>query len=193
MVQRGEIEKSVPVINGNFSKRFLCTCCLLVLLIFANAQPKRDWKSKIDELVEKADSLSLQSQIMFYAEKILRNQEVIKETWHYTLENERVVIFQVRYLFRGSEITEVYYLDRNELVCMEKIEAPNAAEFIDEINRGELYFLENNSLRQYVSYGQKPSRQTYGNAQYSCLTNFESRFAELRRNMLIVKATRRRS
>ena len=183
----------VPACYRIITGRLLFTFCLLNIILFVNGQQKRDWKSKIDELIEKADSLSMRSQIMFYAEKILKNKEVIKETWHYTIENEKVLIFQVRYLFRGSEITEVYYLDRNELVCMEKIEAPNAAEFIDEINRGELYFLENNSLRQYVSYGQKPSTQTYGSAQFSCLTNFENRFAELRRNMQIVKATRKRS
>ena len=189
----GEVGKTAPVVRRAFLRRLVCTFGALTCLLLVNAQQRKDWKSKIDEIVEKADSLSMQSQIMFYAEKILRNKEVIKETWHYTLENDRVVIFQVRYLFQGSEITEIYYLDRNELVCMEKIEAPNAAIYMDEIRRGELYFLENNSLRQYVSYGKKPSTQSYGNAQYGCLTNFENRFAELRRNMQIVKATRKRS
>ena len=188
-----EMGKRVPVVCRTTMRRLFCMIGAFACIFLVNAQQKRDWKSKIDQIVEKADSLSMQSQIMFYAEKILRNKEVIKETWHYTLENDRVVIFQVRYLFQGSEITEVYYLDRNELVCMEKIEAPNAAVYMDEIRRGELYFLENNSLRQYVSYGKKPSTQSYGSAQYGCLTNFESRFAELRRNMQIVKATRKRS
>jgi hypothetical protein len=170
-----------------------CISTCLVMFPAAYAQQRRDWKTRIDEIVEKADSMSMQSQVMFYAERILKNNQVIKETWHYTLDNERVIIFQVRYMLHGSEITEVYYVDRNELICMEKIEAPNAAEYMDEINRGELYFLENNALRQYVSYGKKPSSQTYGNAQYDCLTNFENRYSELRRNMQIVKATRRRS
>jgi hypothetical protein len=174
----------------------LVSICIVVQLLVSvpvSAQIRRDWKTRIDQIIEKADSLSLQSQIMFYSERILKNKEIVKETWHYTLENDRVLIFQVRYLSQGSEVTEVFYVDRNELVCMEKIEAPNAAEFMDEIQKGELYFLENSALRQYVTYGKRPNTQTYGNAQYDCLTNFENRFAELRRNMQIVNATRRRS
>jgi len=180
------------LINTSDHKRFICLVALILIAGISNAQ-RRDWKTRIDEIVEKADSLSMQTQIMFYAERILKNREVIRETWHYTLENDRVIIFQVRYLFQGSEITEVYYVDRNELICMERIEAPNASEYIDEVRRGELYFLENNSLRQYVSYGRRPSTQSYGNAQYDCLNNFENRYAELRRNIQIVNATRRRS
>jgi hypothetical protein len=179
-------------LSGGADKKFACLMVLVLITSAVTAQARRDWKTRIDEIVEKADSLSMQSQIMFYAERILKNKEVIKETWHYTMDKDRVVIFQVRYLLQGSEITEVYYVDRNELICMERIEAPNASVYIDEIRRGELYFLENRALRQYVSYGKKPSSQTYGNAQYDCLTTFENRFAELRRNMEIVNATRRR-
>ena len=179
--------------NRAFVRMLFCVGIYMICSVSADAQQRRDWKSRIDELVEKADSLSMKSQTMFYAERLLKNKEVIKETWHYTVEDDRVLIFQVRYLTGGSEITEVYYVDRNELICMERIEAPNASEYIDEINRGELYFLENNSLRQYVSYGRKPSAQTYNHARFDCLATFENRFAELRRNMQIVKATRRKS
>jgi hypothetical protein len=164
------------------------------LSIGANANGQyRDWKSRIDEMVEKADSLSMHSHVMFYSERILRNDEVIKETWHYTMEKDRVIVFQVRYMQGNSEITEVYYVDRNELICMEKIQAPNAAEFIDEVQSGELYFLENRALRQYVSYGRKPAQFGYSTAGYNCLSNFENRWAELRRNIQIVNATRKRS
>jgi hypothetical protein len=182
-------------------------CCqiprlqLIVVIVFpillqslnVTGQYRRDWKTRIDNIVETADSLSLQSQIMFYAERLLRNKQVIKETWHYTLKDDKVIIFQVRYLLHGSEITEVYYVDNNELVCMERIEAPNAAEYIDEVQRGELFFLERNSLRQYVSYGRKQAVLPYGTAEYSCLRSFEDRYKELRRNMQIVRATRTKS
>jgi hypothetical protein len=180
------------IFKAGLFKKIFCATMLSLVIIGLPAQQRRDWKTRIDQIVEKADSLSMQSQIMFYAERILKNKDVIKETWHYTMEKDRVIIFQVRYLLQGSEITEVYYVDRNELICMERIEAPNAATYMDEIRRGELYFLENRALRQYVSYGKKPSSQTYGSAQYDCLNTFENRFAELRRNMDIVKATRRR-
>lgn len=183
---------SEGMLPDGWGKKMSSLTIFLLMMFVLSAQQRRDWKTRIDEIVEKADSLSLQSQIMFYAERILKNKEVVKETWHYTMENDRVIIFQVRYLLNGVETTEVYYVDRNELICMERIEAPNAAVYIDEIRRGELYFLENRALRQYVSYGKKPSSQTYGNAQYDCLTTFENRFAELRRNMEIVNATRRR-
>jgi hypothetical protein len=185
-----DLKRRIP--GPDLNKKIFCLAVLVIMTIMLPAQQRRDWKTRIDEIVEKADSLSMQSQIMFYAERILKNKEIIKETWHYTLENDRVIIFQVRYLFQGSEITEVYYVDRNELICMERIEAPDAATYIDEIRRGELYFLENRALRQYVSYGKKPSSRTYGNAQYDCLNTFENRFAELRRNIEIVNATRRR-
>jgi hypothetical protein len=180
------------VVRLDLHKKIAILAVLLTITMVLPAQQRRDWKTRIDEIVEKADSLSMQSQIMFYAERILKNKEIIKETWHYTLDNDRVIIFQVRYLLQGSEITEVYYVDRNELICMERIEAPNAATYMDEIRRGELYFLENRALRQYVSYGKKPASQSYGNAQYDCLSTFENRFTELRRNMDIVRATRRR-
>ena len=177
--------------------RRLATIAMIVIAslaagINANAQ-YRDWKSRIDEMVEKADSMSLHSHVMFYAERILRNNEVIKETWHYTMDKDRVIVFQVRYMQGNSEVTEVYYVDRNELICMEKIQAPNAAVYMDEVQSGELYFLENRALRQYVSYGRKPAQYGYSSAGYNCLSNFENRWAELRRNIQIVNATRKGS
>jgi len=189
-MRKGNVKDGI--LGVDLCKKIFCSTILLLVLNGLHAQQRRDWKTRIDQIVEKADSLSMQSQIMFYSERILRNKDVIKETWHYTMENDRVIIFQVRYLLQDSEITEVYYVDRNELICMERIEAPNAATYMDEIRSGELYFLENRALRQYVSYGKKPSSQTYGSAQYDCLNTFENRFTELRRNIDIVKATRRR-
>src|SRR5688572_5018328 len=110
------------VVRLDLHKKIAILAVLLTITMVLPAQQRRDWKTRIDEIVEKADSLSMQSQIMFYAERILKNKEIIKETWHYTLDNDRVIIFQVRYLLQGSEITEVYYVDRNELICMERIE-----------------------------------------------------------------------
>jgi hypothetical protein len=181
----------IPVRKEFFVAALICLPVFLLTAFAGNAQQRRDWKSRIDVLVEKADSLSMKSQTMFYSERQLGNKQWIRETWYYTEENDRVVIFQVRYLLNRREITEAYYMDRNELICMEKIVAPDAAIYMDEIHSGELFFLENRSLRQYVSYGKKNTSQPYGDAQYNCLNDFESRLAELRRNIQIVKATRR--
>lgn len=147
---------------------------------------------RIDDMVHRADSIFFQTNIMFYAERILGKDSVVKETWHYTTENDKVIVFQVRYMQRNKEITEVYYVDRNELICMEKIQAPNAAEYMDEVHSGELHFLRNRDLYVSVSYGQAPVQRNR-NTGIECLNNFENRWAELMRNIQIVQATRKRS
>jgi hypothetical protein len=179
------------VVSALSKQVVICLLICVALIGNSQAQQTRNWKARVDMLVEKADSLSMKSQTMFYSDRQLNNKQWVRETWYYTEENDRVVIFQVRYLINGREITESYYMDRNELICMERIEAPDASIYVDEVQSGELFFLENNGLRQYVCYGKKPASQSYGNAQYQCLNDFENRLSELRRNIQIVKATRR--
>ena len=158
---------------------------------FASAQ-RSDWKTRIDKLVEKADSLSFKEQTVFHSERLIKNQDPIQETWYYTLDNNKVAIFQVRYVIKGTEFTEVYYLNNNELICAEKVEAPNLSVYIDEVVRGELYFIENSALRQYVTFGQKNAGTSHRDAQYECIRRFQQRFEELRRNMEIVNVGRKR-
>jgi hypothetical protein len=166
---------------------------LLVFLISASsmAQSRNDWKSRIDKLVEKADSLSFKSQVVFRAEKLQKNQDPIQETWYYSMDNDKVVIFQVRYVIRGTEHTEVYYMNNDNLICAEKVEAPNLSVYIDEVVRGELFFIDNQMLRQYVSFGQKKNGISHADAEFECFKRFQERYRTLQRNIEIVNATRR--
>jgi hypothetical protein len=67
---------------------------------------------------------------------------------------------------------------------MEYYEAPFLSTYIDEVRKGEMYFLVNNSVKQYVKFGNKkePDTALY-NAQYECMTRFDNRYAVLKRNL----------
>lgn len=170
------------------------TFCIFAALFFLSIHgfsQRVDWRSKIDVLVEKADSISFKSQIVFRAEQLRKNQEPIQETWYYSMDGDKVVIFQVRYVLAGTEFTEVYYVNNDDVICAEKVEAPNLSEYIDQVVRGELYFIENRMLRQYVTFGKKSSGYTHQDAQFECIKRFQDRYRTLKRNMEIVNATRR--
>lgn len=171
--------------------RIFCASAALLLLSLAASSQRVDWRSRIDQLVEKADSLSFKSQVVFRAEQLRKNQEPIQETWYYSMDGDKVVIFQVRYVIHGTEFTEVYYVNNDDVICAEKVEAPNLSVYIDEVVKGELYFIENRMLRQYVTFGRKPVGLTHEVAQFECIKRFQERYRTLKRNIEIVNATRR--
>lgn len=172
----------------------------LLLVMFTAGMPicssaqKMDWKSHIDFLVEQTDSLSMKSQKTFYLPKVIRvdrtfrNDLTIKETWNYTVNDGKVIIFQIRYVIDHREFTEVYYLHNDRLICMESYEAPYLSSYVDEVRRGEIFFLVNNNLKQYVKFGnnKKPAAPLW-DAQTACLSKFEERYSELRRNISLNK------
>jgi hypothetical protein len=153
-------------------------------------QSRMDWKSHIDFLVEQTDSLSMKSQKTFYLPKIVRvdrtfkNDQTIKETWNYTVSEGKVVIFQIRYVIDHREYTEIYYLNNERLICMENYETPYLATYVDEVRKGEIFFLVDNNVKQYIKFGNTRSEHSpYWNAEIACLSKFQERFTELRRNI----------
>src|SRR5688500_20195530 len=98
---------------------------LLLLSICCLGQLRYDWKSQIDYMVEQTDSLSLKSQKTFYLPKILKvdrtfkNDLEVKETWNYTVNRGKVIIFKVRYVVNHREYTEIYYVDHDRLIRSE--------------------------------------------------------------------------
>lgn len=114
---------------------------------------RHDWRTEIDRLVELADSLSLVSQQTFHLNKFTREDRPVRETWHYTLHNGRVIIFEVHYFVDSLEFQEVYYLDRDRMVCMERYEILYPENDEDKILRGAVGFFDGTNLRQYVTMG----------------------------------------
>jgi hypothetical protein len=174
--------------------KFLLLILFTAGIAMCGLAQKMDWKSHIDFLVEQTDSLSMKSQKTFYLPKIIRvdrtfrNDLTVKETWNYTVSEGKVIIFQVRYVIDHREFTEVYYLNNDRLICMESYEAPYLSSYVDEVRRGEIFFLVNNNLKQYIKFGNnKNPAAPLWDAQTACLSKFEERYSELRRNISISK------
>ncbi len=149
------------------------------LLLAAPAISQRlDWRSQIDHVVQRADSLSLLSQQTFHINKFTRNDRSIRETWHYTLEGSRVLLFEVHYFVDSVEYIEVYYLDKDQVVCMEhyKILYPQQEE--DRIIWGEVGFFQGQSRRQFVTMGQPPPQEGTRD-EWQALNRFRNRYKEL--------------
>ena len=172
---------------------------LLMVVVFssfkASSQLHYDWKSYIDYLVERSDSLSLKSQRTFYLPKVVKvdrtfkNDLEVKETWNYTLDKGRVIIFQVRYVVANREYTEIYYVNHDNLICMENYDAPYLSSYVDQVRKGEIFFVVDNTVRQSVKFGNKITRdpEPLWDAPYDCLTKFQKRYSELKENMSWVR------
>ena len=137
----------------------------------------------MDEQVHASDSLSMKTQKTFHLNKYLKNDVPFKETWHYTMRDGKVVIFQVRYVIDSIEYTEVYYLNRDRLICMEQYESMFYPYYEDDIKRGEVLFFENEILRQCVALGKGNSGLASRGQEYASLQKFYDRFKELKRNI----------
>lgn len=146
-----------------------------------------DWKSRIDYLVDEIDSLAMKTQRTFSVVKYLKNDDTYKETWHYTLKNDRIVYFEIRYVIDQDEFTEIYYVDHNRPICMEQYQAPFMAYYVDELKQGRMFFIDNETVKLYVTLGQKQnsrsSRNNYSLAEIDCLQKFDDRYTELKKTM----------
>ncbi len=166
---------------------------LLFLLIFSTrfesySQHGNDWRTNIDILVERSDSLSLRSQKTFHLSRILRNDksfrndDVINETWHYTLNQGKVIIFQIRYVVDSSEFTESYYLNNGRVICMEQYESEYYS-YDDNIIWGKVFFFVNNTLKLHVTVGKNKKGDRNSDPQYDSLQLFAKRYSQLQENL----------
>jgi hypothetical protein len=171
--------------QGTASK--LC-CGFLVILSFlgTSAQNRYDWRSHIDFIMHQTDSLSLRSQRTFFLTKYLKNDQPFKETWYYTLNEGRIIIFEVRYLLDSTEFSETYYLDKDRLVCMEQYETARFSFYEDEIKRGKVFLVADNSIKQYVTVGYQNNDYAHRLSDIQPIDRFQKRYSELRKHLPIV-------
>jgi hypothetical protein len=159
---------------------FIMTC-LLFLSISTRAQ-RTDWRTRIDEKVQRADSLSLKSQKIFYLNKFLKDDRPVKETWYYTLLEGKIIIFEIKYVSDSIEFSEIYYLDNGRLICMEEYEVPYLSVYTDEVKKGAAMFFDNQNLRQFVVTGSNKNDYRWDRS-YESLRRFEKRFEELKKTI----------
>jgi hypothetical protein len=165
---------------------YLQVSCVILLTVFSLksfAQNGFDWRSRIDRIVEQADSLSLKSQQFFYANRLTEDNKLVRETWYYTMKDDEVIIFEVRYPKDTNTVSETYYLDHGRLICMEHYESSKNVPASEEIQWGQVLFFDNHYLKQYVSIGQQP-KKGFSNLdlRMNSLQNFYKRYAELEKN-----------
>jgi hypothetical protein len=172
-----------PYSNGTAIAMLLSIVALL-LSSGAFTQNRYDWRTNIDQIMHETDSLSLKSQRTFYLNKILRKDEPLKETWYYTVHNNNIIVFEVRYRIDSLEYTETYYLNRGRLICMELYETDFLSFYEDEIKHGEVFFFDHDMLIQYVTVGSGLTDQSFRDPQYEPLRRFYKRYIELQKNIL---------
>jgi lipopolysaccharide export LptBFGC system permease protein LptF len=140
--------------------------------------------SKIDNIVQQTDSLSNKSQRTFYLNKIDKKYNGVKETWHYTMRDGKVVVFQIRYVLDSTEFTEIYYINKGDLIYSEEYETMYyTVTGDDEIKWGGIYYFVGNNLKQRVTLGNKKSKYFQWNPESETLSRFERRFSELQQNI----------
>jgi hypothetical protein len=155
--------------------------CLLFFSVTANSQ-RLDWRERIDRRVQWADSLSLKSQKIFYLNKLLRDNRPVKETWYYTLQDGKIIIFEIKYVTDSIEFSEIYYLDNGRLICMEEYEVPYLSVYADQVKRGSALFFDNQNLRQFVVTGAYKNDVQW-NRSYESLRRFQQRYEELKKTI----------
>lgn len=135
-------------------------------------------------MVHQIDSLANKTQITFYLNKIDKKFNGVKETWNYTMRDGKVVVFQVRYILDSTEFSEVYYLNKGQLMYTEEYETIYYnSTGDDEIKWGGIYYFVSNSLRQGVTLGEKKRKHNSWNPEAETLIRFQKRFFELQENL----------
>jgi hypothetical protein len=168
------------------SRRWLCGVLVLLTGYAAPAQNRYDWRSHIDFVIHKTDSLSLKSQRTFFLTKYLKNDQPYKETWYYTTNENKVIVFEIRYLLDSTEYSETYYLDKERLICMEQYETARFSFYEDEIKRGKVWLIDDNMIRQCVTVGHNTNYYTKEISDITPVDKFQKRFSELRRHLPII-------
>jgi hypothetical protein len=134
--------------------------------------------------VEQTDSLAERSTKNFYLEKFLKDGYNYRETWRYLSNGSRIIYFQIDYILDSTEFTEVYYLNRGNLVCSEEYEKINYSMREDELKWGGIFYFESSMPSHVVTLGRRSGydyRDT--NPGLIAQTRFGKRFAELKRHL----------
>lgn len=157
----------------------LTVSCLIPFNSFSQSGRVRD----LYRYVEQADSLADKSTKTFYLEKFLKDNYNYRETWRYLSDGNRIMYFQVDYMLDSTEFTEVYYVNRNRLVCSEEYEKINYSLREDELKFGGIYYFESSSAKHVVTLGRKEYRYRNNDPLLDVLTRFGKRYSELKRHL----------
>lgn len=158
---------------------------LVVFLIseIALSQSTYQVLARIDNIVQQTDSLANKTQRTFYLNKIDKKFDGVKETWHYTIRDGKVIVFQVRFVVDSIEFTEVYYLNRGDLIYSEEYETRYyTSTGDDEIEWGGIYYFQSRDLKQRVTLGKKKSN-SFWDPETETLSRFQRRYSELQENI----------
>jgi hypothetical protein len=141
-----------PVIGDRFhvSNMIKGFITVISLFFFTSVRSQSNYQAlaKIDNIVQQIDSLSDKSQRTFYLNKIDKKFNGVKETWHYTLRDGKVIVFQIRYVVDSIEYSEIYYMNKGDLIYSEEYETVyyrNTSN--DEIKWGGIYYFVSNNLK----------------------------------------------
>ena len=133
--------------------------------------------------VEQTDSIADKSTKNFFLEKYLKDGYNYRETWRYLSNGQRIIYFQVEYMLDSTEFTEVYYLNRGNLVCSEEYEKINYSLREDELKWGGIYYFESSVPRHVVTLGRRGYNNRNMNPGIAALDRFSKRFSELKRHI----------
>ncbi|HEX6192846.1 MAG TPA: hypothetical protein VFZ42_10810 [Chitinophagaceae bacterium] len=161
--------------------RSLLACILLFFSIAVFGQYRQDWRSDIDIIIQRIDSVATKFQKTFSLVKPYHRDKDIREDWYYSVVDGKVATFEIEYVIDSIEFSEIYYIHKGRLICMEQYEAPYLSVYADQLKSGKSYFFLDNSLRQYVVTG-KPTANRQS-SEVETLTRFQQRYAELQRHM----------
>lgn len=142
--------------------------------------------SRLNELyryVEQADSVAFKSQKTFYLEKFLKDDYNYRETWRFSQNAGKIVYFQVDYILDSIEFTEVYYLNRGNLVCSEEYEKVNYTLAEDKLKFGSILYFDSATPRHVVVLGRRSYNWRMSDPGDLALMRFEKRFSELKRHI----------
>jgi hypothetical protein len=165
--------------------RLRLTVTLAFLIIYPAFLFSQRAYSSINELyhyVEKTDSLADRSTKNFYLEKYLKDGYNYRETWRYLSNGTRIIYFQVDYMLDSTEFTEVYYVNRGNLVCSEEYEKVNYSMREDELKWGGIYYYESSMPKHVVTLGRKRI-STNIDPGSAALARFDKRYSELKRHL----------
>lgn len=174
------VSRHVP---GQLVKAFFTIISLFVYSL-TFGQSNYHVLAKIDDIVQETDKIADKSQRTFYLNKINKQFDGIKETWNYTMHDGKIAVFQVRYVTDSIEFTEIYYVNKGQLIYSEEYETVYiTSSSDDEIRWGGIYYFVSNNLKQRVTLGSKNGRFLHWNVEAETLARFQRRFSELRENI----------
>ena len=159
-----------------------------VILVIMLAAPYVSFSQhgRLNELysyVEKADSLADKSTKNFYLEKYLKDGYNYREKWRYLSNGNRIIYFEIDYMLDSTEFTEVYYVNRGNLVCSEEYEKINYSMMEDELKWGGIYYFDGSTPQHVVTLGRKRNGDYGSNPGDLALMRFSKRYSELKRHL----------